>query len=75
MEADSISCVPPRSADCCCNSLPSWESRELADLHLAPALRQQDLREFLHAKADGMVGVVEVSPPDRPLLDLLGGCA
>ena len=31
-----------------------------------------DCREFLHAKADRVVGVVEVTPTDRSLLHLGG---
>ena len=35
-----------------------------------PPLFGDDLSEFLHAEADRMVGVVEVTPADRTLLDL-----
>ena len=33
---DCISCVPPRSADCCCISLPSWFAGYSRTLSLPP---------------------------------------
>ena len=47
--------------------------RKFADLQLAAALGRQHLGEFLHAKADGVVGVVEVAPADGAFLHLGGG--
>jgi hypothetical protein len=72
VDAERISCVPPRTADCCCNSLPSCEPGNFADLQLAAALGRQHLGEFFHAKADGVIGVVEVAPADGAFLHLGG---
>ena len=67
--------MPPRSADCCCNSLPSCEAANSRTFILPPLFASRISANFLHAEADGVIGVVQVAPPDRPLLNVLRGSA
>jgi DNA-binding IclR family transcriptional regulator len=72
VEATSISCTPPCSADCCCSSLPSCDEAEFLHLDLAAALGGDDLGELAHAQAGRVVRVVQVAELDGAFLDVLG---
>ena len=69
VDAESISCVPPRKADCICISLPSCEAGNSRTFSLPPLLAA-GFGERLHAETHWMVGVVEITPADRALLQL-----
>src|SRR6476469_3588753 len=53
VEADNISCVPPRSADCCCSSLPSCDAGNSRILSLPPLLAERVSANFLTPKLTG----------------------
>src|SRR3978361_481242 len=53
VEADSISCVPPRSADCCCNSLPSCDEANSRTFILPPLLASRISANFCTPKLTG----------------------
>ena len=72
VDATSISCTPPCSADCCCSSLPNWLLAIFLHRDLAAALGCNELGELLDPRAGRVVGVVQVTEPDRPFLNVLG---
>ena len=53
VDADSISCVPPRSADCCCNSLPSCDEANSRTFILPPLLASRISANFCTPKLTG----------------------
>src|SRR4051812_38401794 len=53
VDADSISWVPPRSADCCCNSLPSCDEANSRTFSLPPLLADKISANFCTPKLTG----------------------
>src|SRR3954453_17737294 len=53
VDADSISWVPPRNADCCCSSLPSCDEANSRPLSLPPLLALKISANFCTPKLTG----------------------
>jgi hypothetical protein len=53
VDADRISCVPPRTADCCCISLPSCEAANSRIFSLPPLLAASTSANFWTPKLTG----------------------
>ena len=53
VEADRISCVPPRTADCCCISLPSWDAVNSRIFSLPPLFAASTSANFCTPRLTG----------------------